>query len=282
MATNRATLNPVTTHGWRMGFANMFRKENGERWTTRVWLRQAIIWLLIINGLLAAVLWSAPRTPANMSDSEREALTALSQTRYQTGLEVFFMVGGMAAATGITIMAQESILDEKRSGTLAWVLSKPVSRTSVFLAKLLAQTVSMLIIIVGLQAVIAYVQLSASKGAPLPALGFMLAAAMLALYVLFYLSLTLMLSVIFDNRGAVLGIPLLIAFGYQFIVGILQGFSDVLPYSLVIALTPPNPSLAMAFATEQPVPSLLPIVSTVVCIIVFNAVAIWRFRKIEF
>ena len=49
-------LQPVKERGWRRGFANLLRKENGEWWRTRRWWLQSLLWLLIINGILAVGL----------------------------------------------------------------------------------------------------------------------------------------------------------------------------------------------------------------------------------
>lgn len=53
-----ASLQAVNERGWRMGFANLWRKENCAWWCTRSWLVQSIIWFCVLNGLLATVLWA--------------------------------------------------------------------------------------------------------------------------------------------------------------------------------------------------------------------------------
>jgi len=53
-STNNLQL--LDERGWRQGFANLFYKENGEwRYTGRWWM-QSLLWLLIVNGILAIVL----------------------------------------------------------------------------------------------------------------------------------------------------------------------------------------------------------------------------------
>ena len=58
--TSASVLQPVKESGWRRGFANLLRKENGEWWHTRRWWTQSLLWLLIINGILALALWVLP------------------------------------------------------------------------------------------------------------------------------------------------------------------------------------------------------------------------------
>jgi ABC-2 type transport system permease protein len=120
MASN-SVLQPVTARGWRAGFNNLFRKENRDWWGTRSWLVQAIIWTAILIGMLATVLFAETKG----SDS-----LELQGGLWVTGLIIFFAVGGIALSVGVIIMGQEEVLDEKRSGTAAWILSKPVSRVA--------------------------------------------------------------------------------------------------------------------------------------------------------
>jgi hypothetical protein len=57
-STPIAALRPLalsTAHGWPGGFANLLRKEHGLWWGTRKWLAHIIIWLVILNGLIALV-----------------------------------------------------------------------------------------------------------------------------------------------------------------------------------------------------------------------------------
>ena len=56
-------LQRINASGWRVGFGNLLRKENEEWWGTRTWWRQAIIWALILNGILAILLWGPTSTP---------------------------------------------------------------------------------------------------------------------------------------------------------------------------------------------------------------------------
>src|SRR5512137_2428527 len=146
MASN-SVFQPIDEHGWRVGFANLFRKENRDWWGTRSWLVQAIIWTAILIGILATVLF-APM--------EGDASLLLPGGRSVLGLTVFFAVAGTALSVGAIIMGQEEVLDEKRSGTAAWVLSKPVSRSAFILAKVTANAIGILIIMVLLEGALAY------------------------------------------------------------------------------------------------------------------------------
>ena len=266
-------LQRLNQKGWRVGFGNLLRKESSEWWGTRTWLVHAAIWLAILNGLLAAILW---RVPAEASDLPANAAAAIPG-----GGGVFLGVGGLATAIGIIIVAQGAIMDEKKSGTLEWVLSKPVARPAVILAKLLANAFSAIVIMVVLQGAVAYVQF-ALKGTPPDALLYLGGLGLLALHILFYLTLTLTLGVLLKNRGAVLGLCIAFLFSYQFVGGLAPAIVPYMPWGLMLPASPEIQGLAPMLATGQALPTLTPIYATVVWIIVMVGVAIWRFDKTEF
>ena len=58
--------------------------------------------------------------------------------------------------------------------------------------------------------VITFVLLAARTGSVPPVVPFAAGIALIGLYLLFYLTLTLMLGTFFEERGAVIGIPLLL------------------------------------------------------------------------
>ncbi len=273
MASN-SVLQPVVEHGWRVGFANLVRKENRDWWGTRAWLVQAIIWTLILIGILAAAL-TAP--------TENDSSLLLPGGRAMLGLTIFFAVAGAALPIGALIMGQEEVLDEKRSGTAAWILSKPVSRIAFILAKVVANAIGILLILVLLEGALAYGVIAAVTGHTFPVLPYLGALAVLYLNVMFYFTLALMFSAATNSRGAAIGIPMAVLFGYQFIVGIAPWTMEIMPWALV------NPgsggglsvSVATAIVLEQSF-SITPIIATLVWCVLFVVVAIWKFNRDEF
>jgi len=81
-------------------------------------------------------------------------------------------------------------------------------RRSYVLAKLAANALPMLVLLVGLPSLLAYSMLSLRMGAPFPVAPFLSAVGIMTVHTLFYLTLTLMLGTIFNNRGPILGITL--------------------------------------------------------------------------
>ncbi len=268
MASNRLELQSVKADGWRMGFANLFRKENEGWWRTRTWLIHSIIWLLLVNGIVFAVLKSP--VPSGVD------------TPPESGTMIFIIMGGLMTGLGIIIVMQGAILDEKKSGTAAWVLSKPLSRTSFILAKLAANSLASVLIMIVLQGVVAYGLLSAFDKNPPAMVPFLAALALMALHLLFYLTLTLMLGTIFSERGAVLGIPIGLLFGAQFLMQIAPILAQIMPWTIVIPSGGGSLAVAHMVMLGLPLPTITPIIATIAWIILFVGIALWRFGREEF
>ena len=271
MASNRV-FQMVNERGWRAGFSNLLRKESRDWWGTRRWLRQAIVWTLVLNGTLAAALFSPMKGADVMS---------LFISRATLGLTTFFAVAGVALGIGAAILGQGEVLDEKRSGTAAWILSKPVSRVAFILGKLVSNGIGILIIMILLQGAIAFVLVS-STDASLSIGGFLAALAVPYLAVMFYFTLAFMLSAIAGGRGAAIGIPMAILFGYQFLLGIAPWLGEIMPGGLTTPLGTSLGSVALSLAQGTAVASTMPIIATLLWCVLFVVIAVWRFNREEF
>ena len=271
-------LNPGRERGWIDGFGNLFRNENALWWRTRRWLVHVLLWTLLVNGLLAAALF-APQEAAASPPVQQGAFDP--NDPLFLGSILLFVVGGLATGIGAIIIMQGVILDEKKSGTAAWLLSKPVSRAAFVLAKWSANVLASILLLIVLQGALAYVVISARIGNALPVGPFAVGISLLGLNLLFYLSLTLMLSTLFDGRGAVLGIPLGVLFGAQLGYQIAPWLSQIMPWLLIV---PPNgnDALSMLAMRGQPLTSVTPILATAVWIVIFVGVSVWRFKREEF
>ncbi len=273
MASN-SVFQPVNARGWRTGFNNLFRKENRDWWGTKSWLVQAIIWTAILIGILATILF-APM--------ENDASLLLIGGRAARGVTIFFAVGGTALSVGAIIMGQEEVLDEKRSGTAAWILSKPVSRVAFILAKVTANAIGILLIMVLLEGALAYGLIVAATGRALPVLPYLGALGVLYLNVMFYFLLAFMFSAASNSRGAAIGLPMAVLFGYQFIVGLAPWTLEILPWGLTNMGSGNGlaNSVATALALERSF-SALPILATLVWCVLFIVVGVWKFNRDEF
>jgi ABC-2 type transport system permease protein len=247
----------VNTSGWRAGFANMFRMENERWWRTRRWWIQSLIWLVAINGLVMMDdFWSAGIRELILSE----------------GIQQFFLLVLVFPAIGIAITMQRDIIREKQLGTAEWILSKPISRSAFVLAKLLANTIAALLIMIVLQGSVAYLQISAAAGGSFPLLPFMGKLGMAALHLLFYLTLTLMLGTLFNASGPVIGISLTVLIGQQL-------FAQFFPHWL----TEVTPGILISAATSGlESPGITSLVAIAAWAVLFGVVAIWRFNLEEF
>jgi ABC-2 type transport system permease protein len=264
-----SALQPVKESGWRRGFANLLRKENGEWWRTRRWWTQSLIWLLIINGILALALWVLPTV------APEEAGDAIDN------LGIFFQVMSQFPVFAVIVITQGALIGEKQSGTAAWIMSAPVSRSAFILAKLVAIAIGFLFTIILVQGLVAYVQLSLSDGGPLALAPYLTLLALVSLILLFYLALTLMLGAFFDTRGPVLGIAIGVAIASM--LGISSLFASFLPW-IVLVLPDSIPGLITLLVAGEPLPDVwpIPIILMSVYSLLFVTLAIWRFRREEF
>ncbi len=267
--SSAGVLHPVKESGWRRGFANLLRKENGEWWHTRRWWTQSLLWLLIVNGILALGLWALP-----IASPEEEFSTI-------DNLGIFFQVMSQFTVFAVIVITQGALIGEKQSGTAAWIMSAPVSRSAFILAKLVANALGFLFSIILVQGLVAYVQLSLSDGGPLTLAPYLTLLALVSLILLFYLALTLMLGAFFDTRGPVLGIAIAVAIASM--IGISSLFASFLPW-LVLVLPDSIPALMTLLIIGEPLPDSwpIPIILMSVYSLLFVALAIWRFRREEF
>lgn len=262
MATHdgmQSELRPLDEKGWRSGLSSLMGVGFGSWWKTKDWWIQTLLWTAVINGSVAVAIWG---------DAPDE-------------VSVFTLYGVMTmfAAIAVAILMQESIVGEKRSGTAAWIHSKPVSRPAFILSKLLPNLVGVLVTMILLPSVVLLGHV-ALAGIDVSVSRFFLGASVAGLNLLFYLTLTLMLGTIFDSAGPVIAIPLAIAFGQQLIMSV-PGLDQLLPWVLVVPAEGAEHSVVSALITGQPVPSPAAIVFTLVACVVFTGVAFWKWNQTE-
>ena len=266
MSASASLLIPSRSRGWRMGLGNLLSKELAGWWRTRRWWLQCLVALLLLNGGTALNMRGGG--PAN------------------AGLN-FLVTAGLFAPIAAISLASDAIFGERHSGTAAWVLSKPMRRHAFILSKVVAHGLGLLVTWVVLPGVLAYLQLKPAMGNGLSAVGFMGALGLNYLNMLFYLTLAFMLATLFNGRGPVLGIGILVDFTgiMQFVALPVQKYvpwlNDIMPWKLTVDFGSSGP-LAGYLAVGAPPPTVLPIIATVAWCVLFVAVAIWRFRREEF
>lgn len=272
----RQGLLPARGSGWLYGFGNMLSKELGEWFRTRRWLWQVLIWLIIINGFVTFLLFILPWLASIMPVLKPTAEQAFGGLPPEVGGVMFyFNFVMMAGIIGVIILAQDEIIQEIQSGTAAWILSKPVARPAFILTKLLSNTINALIFIVALPGLVVLGETFLATGKIVPLLPFLVGSGIVLLGLIFYISLVILLGVLFESRGAVLGI----AFGLMFGGLILRNFIPPLFYVLPLSLD----GIALSVVQGMPLPAIFvsQLLATAILSVVFILVALWRFQDIE-
>ncbi len=265
-------LQRINGHGWQRGFGNMLRKENRQWWSGYRWLIQAIIWLVVLNGLVVMTLFIIPTMVAANDSLDAETFVPVVEA-----VNLFFQLGPIALAVGAIILAQDMLIAEKQSGVAEWLLSKPLARSAYFLAKLAASMLGVAVILVGLQMAVAYGLISLANGDLFPVQPYLVGFAGMLLHTFFYLSLTLMLGVFANNRSAVLGI----AFGVLFAGMILP---NLISMDLVMKTPWLFPKILGPFVAGMtlPLPLWQPFAATALWVVIFTGLALWQFNRLEF
>jgi ABC-2 type transport system permease protein len=257
----------VKGDGWNRGLNNVLRGELKSWFSTRRWWVQILIWTASVNLIYFIVALSTPKSLASPD----------------TTLLLFNIFMGVAGPIGVSIVMQGSIVGEKRSGTAAWVLSKPVSRIAFLASKLIANSVGIAVTMVCAQGLIAYQISLLILGFHLSIAGFLAGLAVHFVNILFYLTLTLMLGTIFEQTGPVIAIPIAFMFVQNISMSFLPVLASFFPWTLAIpANGATNPSIAMNLMTGVRVPSFMPLYITLAAIVLFICLAVWIFKNQEF
>jgi ABC-2 type transport system permease protein len=283
MASN-VVLNPTKDRSRFYGFGNMFYKENHQWWGTRSWLIQFLIWTALINGMLVYIILNSQNSPAFQQARQTGSEAAISTLKTALGeesLAIYFVFAGLLAAGGVAVRAQDALIGEKRSGTAAWVLSKPISRNAFLLAKLAADMIGILITMVIVQSVIAYFTIKAIANISLPLPNCLAAMGLMVLMLSYFLCLTYMLGAVSNSRPLAIGLPLLLVFFGSNIGNLVPLLAKTMPWNLVLDLRG-SPALAIALIKGQPLPTVTPIICTAVMTVLFIVVTFWRFQQEEF
>jgi ABC-2 type transport system permease protein len=266
---SKTTFQNITTAGWLLGYGNLLKKEIGKWLDLRRGLIQSILWLVILNGFLAAVLFILPNIVLANGGTPIENPVV-------EGMIGFFGLGGLALSIGVIILTQNEIIGEKQTGTAEWVLSKPVARSAFYLSKLSANVVGMLVIMILVPCAVAYAQVAILEPGAVSLPAFLTGVGMLALHVFFYLSLTLMMGVLVESRELVLGVSLGTLLVGMIARDFIGRFALLTPWLLsdFAGLAAIGESLGLDM--------WLTIVATGILSLLFISVALQKFKRFEF
>ena len=270
----RQGLLPARGGGWLAGFGNMLAKEMGEWFRTRRWLWQLLIWVILINGYVAFMLfvipWFQSKGVPTIGTGDTSAIPPESSGLYWA-LPMMVIFG----AAGAVIMAQDEVIQERETGTAAWILSKPAARSSFILTKLLSNLFGALIFIMVLPGLVTLGETYLAAHKVVSLVSFLEAMGVVWLALAFYISLTILMGVQSGSRGPVLGVALGILFGGRMLAGFFPPIVYILPVSM--------DGVAQVLAMGMPLPAMFvwQVISTAILTIVVTLVALWCFHKTE-
>jgi ABC-2 type transport system permease protein len=260
----------VEESGWRRGLGNLLGGEFSSWFKSARWLKHLIVWLLVVNLFMVIFVYAA-------------AEEAASGEGNMDLLMMYGIFGGLFVAFGAMIVVQGAIVGEKRSGTAAWVLSKPVTRTSFVISRLIGNSVGVLVTSVLLPGVLVYVTLGLiSELGWLSPLDFFAGVGAIALSVFFWLTLTLMAGTFFESTGGVIAVPMAVFFAMWFLPGILTPLIHISPVILFVGPGDAYPAVSQSLMNGHPPFSWIPVIASAIFSILFVAIAILRFDRQEF
>lgn len=249
------------------GLGNLTGREAAAWWATGRWRLHTLVWTVLLAGLLVLMLWLLP---AMLGDTEAGA--TISGDVGEAAIQ-FPELAAVVMAIGVVLLTQGILLDERRNGVLEWLLSKPVARPAVVLAKFLGQGSALVVTIALVPWLVAHLLLSVAAGelySPARSLG---ALAALVLVVAFHLALMLALSTLTSSRVAILAVPIVLIVSADGATSLWPELFHVLPWSLG--------GLASVLLAEGVLVSAWPLVATAGWTVVLLAVAAVALQRAE-
>jgi len=270
-ATTAGQFQSIKEKGWRRGLGNLLRGEYSAWFKSSRWWKQLIVWLAIINGMMVIMIYAA----ADAAKSGHDGPPLLF---------MYGIFGGMFVALGVMIIMQQVLVREKQSGTAAWVLSKPVTRTAFVVSRLVVNSIAILLTAVIVPGVILYVTLGLfSDIGWLSPLGFAAGLLTVLLHTFYWIAFVLMMGTLLESSGGVIGVSMALFFVFWYGPNLIPSLVYISPTMLIFSPVPNQMgALSVSFMAGGPVFSWLPLIATVVSCIIFIAVAIWRFNRQEF
>ncbi|MGF1571181.1 MAG: ABC transporter permease [Nodosilinea sp.] len=258
---------------WRRGFRAMFRREL-HTWRWRKFLTSAIAWLVVL--ILVALVLGGNVGVTTSRNGGAPTVRNLSQGFFFQAWLFFPMLAAIFSTLG-------AISDERRQGTLPWVLSKPLPRSAFYLAKLSANLLVKAMTIILMPGLLAAIIL-ASRGVAVNPVGLFGAMKLVGVVLAFYVTLTLMMDAIGINRTATLIIPSLLLLVSPVLPQLALLFRMPVLGSVLTQVTPmgiTSTVLSNWVTAGQAPDNFLPIICTVLWAVGFTLVGVTALKRQE-
>lgn len=229
------------------GLEKLVLRELKSFWKTKTILIIPLISIAIINGFIFLILYIMPDVAAVTGEDFETAIVKTLQTYTQ--------LTGMFGAIVTIVGTHGVIITEIETGTLPWILSKPVTRTAYILSKWLSRLVLFAFSIIIVPAIITYLQTYIFFGSVPPIGNFLLGLVILFFYISAVLLMTIAISVATKNRILTLGVMLGVIFSSGIIPIISTQIYSYTPFIL-------SESFALLVMEGVAIPSVIPFIST--------------------
>jgi ABC-2 type transport system permease protein len=200
------------------------------------------------------------------------------------GSEAIMVYGifvGLTSSIGITIIMQEAVVGEIKSGAAAWILSKPITRESYILAKWLGNSIGATISMIIAPTCVFYTLFFLFTGEVLNFETFSAVIAILSLNMLFFLSFSLLMGSFQRNSSILIGVPIGFYVAQQILVNFSSFLVEIVPWGLTNPLNDGTPSIVFSFIMGTHPFSILPIIMTSLSIIMFLVLTVKVMRTQE-
>ncbi len=205
------------------GFGNQLRHEAGTWWRRGRVVRRALACTAALAGLFVLMHWALPSVlPADAGLPETDAAQSARQ---------FTELAAIVTSIGTVLATQGLLLDERRSGVIEWLLSKPLTWPALLTAKFAGHSAGLAVAAVAVPwvAISGLLVLAGAEWSPGRT---SVVVAMFAVLVAFHVALVLTISSFGDRRGAVIGLPLLLIVGSDLAAAAFPALFAYLPWSL--------------------------------------------------
>jgi ABC-2 type transport system permease protein len=219
---------------------NLFRAEQKTWWKTRRWWIQGLLWSLVMGGMTGLILFVFP----GLRGAGGEVLIQSSPVTEAAG----FVFGSMAPllAGAVIVLFQGTLVQERKNGTAAWILSKPVERGSYLLAKFVSGVVVIGVVLLFIPLSITRILFQFSGEELFSFSAYAGAAAILFLFLTIHLALTLFLGTVMNSEGAVGGTGIFLMLAFTVAIELVPDLRPLVPWSL--------PGAALAGINGYPLP----------------------------
>jgi ABC-type transport system involved in multi-copper enzyme maturation permease subunit len=214
--------------GRLLGLRNLVRKDGLDwRHGKRTWIVALATTAVVVLGAANAAInqWVLSSFPAEAGDSPADVFSVLPMDNLLAGIATQFGVLAVIFAT------MSLLITERDSGTLAWTISKPVSRTSVLVSKWLTATVVLWVAAFVIPIAVTAGLVTFLYGTPDVPVVIALVLGVVAVPAMF-VGITLVASTFVSNQAAVGAIGLLLFILPSIVGGIVPAATPFFPTSI--------------------------------------------------